>query len=196
MCSVFLRSSLTGPHYPSVREQRGRLPQPAWTPSRGPRTSWRGPRPDRALVFLEHGTRRPHIAGPTAPPTGQWTGRQACDLAVEPGLRLESLRFLVRDRNAQDTGSFDAVFAADGIKAGWTAPRAPRMNAHGERDIKTLRREVLDHLPIRHETHARQVLAACARPCSRHRPHQARGRLPPPAQEHSAPVTGLIAHRL
>ncbi|WP_375232042.1 hypothetical protein [Streptomyces sp. NWU339] len=52
-----------------------------------------------ALVFLEHGTRRPHIAGLPAHPTTQWTVRQARNLAVDPGVRLESLRFLVRGRD-------------------------------------------------------------------------------------------------
>ncbi|MFF0171096.1 integrase core domain-containing protein [Streptomyces prasinus] len=69
------------------------------------------------------------------------------------------------------------------------------MNAHGERVIGILRREVLDRLPIQHETHAlhaRHALDACAR----HRPHRARGRLPPSAQEHPAPATGPTAHRL
>ncbi|CAM5610469.1 integrase core domain-containing protein [Streptomyces hirsutus] len=115
-----------------------------------------------ALVLLEHGTRRPHLAGVTAHPTGQRTVQQARNLAVEPGPRPKSPRFLVRDRDAQYTDSFDAVFAADGIKAVRTAPRTPRMNAHGERVVETLRREVLDHLLIRNETPARRVLNACA----------------------------------
>ncbi|MEV0495857.1 integrase core domain-containing protein [Streptomyces atratus] len=78
----------------------------------------------------------------------------------------------------------------------WTAPRAPRMNAHCERVVGTLRREVLDHLLIWNETHARQVLDAYARHYNCHRPHQARGRLPPLAQEHPAPKTELTTHRV
>ncbi|MER5843808.1 MULTISPECIES: transposase [Streptomyces] len=53
------------------------------------------------------------------------------------------------------------------------------MNAHCERVIGILRREVLSHLPIQHETRARHALDAYARHCDRHRPHRARGRLPP-----------------
>jgi hypothetical protein len=149
-----------------------------------------------ALVFLEHGTRRLHVAGVTAHPTASWTVQQARNLAAELGVRVDSLRFLIRDRDAKYTGSFDAVFAADGIEAVRTAPRAPRMNAHCERVIGTLRREALDHLLIWNETHARHVLNAYARHYNRHRPHQARGQLPPLAQEHPAPVTDLTTHRL
>jgi len=135
-----------------------------------------------ALVFLEHGTRRLHIAGVTAHPTAAWTVQQARNLAAEVGARVGSLRFLVRDRDAKYIGSFDAVFAADGIEAVRPAPRAPRMNAHCERVIGTLRREALDHLLIWNETHARHVLDAYARHYNHHRAHQARRQLPPPPE--------------
>jgi putative transposase len=149
-----------------------------------------------ALVFLEHGTRRLHVAGVTAHPTGLWTVQQARNLAVELGVRLDSLRFLLRDRDAKYTASFDAVFEAEDVEVIKSPPRAPRANAHCERVIGTLRREVLDHLLIWNETHARQVLDACARHYNHHRPHQAREQLPPLAQEHPAPVADPTAHQL
>jgi putative transposase len=149
-----------------------------------------------ALVFLEHGTRRLHVAGVTSHPTGAWTAQQARNLAVEFGVRVDSLRFLLRDRDARYIESFDAVFAADDIEVVKTAPRAPRMNAHCERVIGTLRREVLDHLLIWNESHARQALDAYARHYNSHRPHQARGQLPPLAREHPSPMTAPIAHRI
>ncbi|MER5917141.1 integrase core domain-containing protein, partial [Streptomyces sp. NPDC001982] len=148
------------------------------------------------LVFLEHGTRRLHIAAVTAHPTRPWTVQQARNPAIESGVRIDSLRFLLRDRDAQYTESFDAVFAAEGIEVLRNAPRAPRMNAHCERVIGTPRREALDHLLIWNQFHARQVLKAYARHYNGHRPHQARGQLPPLAQEQPVSVTNLTAHRL
>lgn len=147
-------------------------------------------------MFLEHGTRQLHVAGVTSHPTGSWTVQQARNLAVEFGVRVDSLRFLLRDRDARYTESFDAVFAADDIEVVKTAPWAPRMNAHCERVIGTLRREVPDHLLIWNEPHAQQVLDAYARHYNGHRPHQARCQLPPLAREHPSPMTAPIAHRI
>jgi transposase InsO family protein len=92
---------------------------------------------------------------------------------------VESLRFLIRDRDAKYTNYFDAVFQADDIDILKTPPRAPRANAHCERVIGTLRREVLDHVLIVNTAHAHRVLTEYQRHYNQHRPHQARNQLPP-----------------
>jgi putative transposase len=79
-----------------------------------------------ALVFLEHSTRRLHIAGVTAHPTGEWVTQQARNLAHNLGTRMESLRFLIRDRDTKYTHAFDAVFEADNIDILKTPPQAPK----------------------------------------------------------------------
>ncbi|GHH42242.1 hypothetical protein [Lentzea cavernae] len=65
-----------------------------------------------ALAFLEHGTRHLYITGVTAHPTRDWTVQQARNLACELGARMESLRFLLRDRDGKYGDAFDAVFEA------------------------------------------------------------------------------------
>jgi putative transposase len=77
-----------------------------------------------------------------------------------------------------------------------SAPQAPRMNAHCERVIGTLRREVLDHVLITNEAHARRVLAAYRDHYNRHRPHRSRGQRPPDTQEQPRAAAGLKSHRL
>ncbi|MFE2738825.1 integrase core domain-containing protein [Streptomyces sp. NPDC059349] len=66
-----------------------------------------------------------------------------------------------------------------------TGPRSPRTNAHCERGIVNLRREVLDHVLVLNESHAQRVLAAYQQHY-KHRPHQARDQLPPDAHNHPA----------
>ena len=43
------------------------------------------------LVFIEHGTRRMHLGGVTANPTGEWTVQQARNLALTLGEGFEEL---------------------------------------------------------------------------------------------------------
>ena len=43
------------------------------------------------LVFIEHGTRRMHLGGVTANPTGEWTVQQARNLALSFGERFEDM---------------------------------------------------------------------------------------------------------
>src|ERR1017187_2072315 len=80
------------------------------------------------LVFIEHGTRRMHLGGVTAHPTGEWTVQHARNLALDPGERIEDFRFLIRDRGSNSTASFDAVFQSAGTTILRTAVQAPRMN--------------------------------------------------------------------
>ncbi|MCX4688556.1 integrase core domain-containing protein [Kitasatospora purpeofusca] len=136
-----------------------------------------------ALAFIEHGTRRLHITGATAHPTRDWAAQQARNVAADLGSHAESLRFLLRDRDSKYDQSFDAVFEAEEMQILKSAPRTPRMNAHCERVIGSIRREALDHVLIMNEAHARQVLTAYQQHYNAHRPHRARNQLPPGAHE-------------
>jgi putative transposase len=124
------------------------------------------------LVFIEHGTRRMHLGGITAHPTGEWTTQQARNLALSLDQRFEDIRFLIRDRGSNFTSSFDAVFQATGATILRTAVQAPRMNATCERLIGTLRRELLDRTLILSQAHLRAVLTEYQAHYNTARPHQ------------------------
>jgi len=124
------------------------------------------------LVFIEHSTRRMHLGGVTANPTGDWTVQQARNLALTLDERFESIRFLIRDRGSNFATSFDAVFQATGTRILRTAVQAPQMNAICERLVGTLRRELLDRVLILGESHLRAVLAEYQVHYNTARPHQ------------------------
>src|SRR5690349_2979454 len=132
-----------------------------------------------ALIVIEHGTRRVHLAGITASPDGPWTTQAARNLLMDLGRRATTVKSLIRDRAGQFTSSFDAVFTAEGIRILARPPQAPRANAICERMIGTLRRELLDRLLIVNEHHLRQVLAEYLQHYNTARPHRFLGQLTP-----------------
>src|SRR5258708_10038240 len=132
-----------------------------------------------ALIIVEHDTRRAHLAGITAFPDGAWTTQAARNFLIDFGQRAASARFLIRDRASQFTDTFDAVFAAAGIRILLSPPQAPRANAICERMIGTLRREVLDRMLITNERHLNQVLTEYLRHYNTAPPHRPLGQLAP-----------------
>ena len=86
---------------------------------------YRAPATLYALIVIEHGTRRVHLAGITAHPDGAWTTQAARNVLMDLGQRAASARSLIRDRAGQFTSSFDAVFTAEGIRILASPPQAP-----------------------------------------------------------------------
>ena len=110
------------------------------------------------LFAMEIGTRRVHILGITAHPTGAWTARQARNPLMDLGARAARFRFLIRDRDSTFTSVLGQVLAGTGVRIIQTPVRSPRANSFAERYAGTLRRECLDHLLTRGERHLRRLL--------------------------------------
>ena len=144
------------------------------------------------LIFIEHRTTRLHIAGVTATPAGSWVAQQARNPTMDLGAGMDTLRFLIRDRDSKYILAFDGVSGAEGIQIVKTPPRAPRANAICERVVGTLRRELLDRILILGPGHLRTVLAEYTIHYNTRRPHQSLDqRYPDADMAIPTPVTDL-----
>jgi putative transposase len=116
---------------------------------------------------------------------------------MDLGQRMATVKFPIRDRAGQFTGSFDAVFTAEGTRIVASPPQAPRANAICEQIIGTLRRELLDRLLIVNEQHLCRVLTEYLMHYNTARPHRSLGQLTP-AQAATRPPepVNLAEHRI
>ena len=122
------------------------------------------------LFFIEVGSRRAHLAGITANPTGAWTTQAARNFLMTVD---RPFRFVVHDGAGQYSPSFDAVFNPAGIEPITTPPRAPMANAYAERWVWTLRHELLDRTIIWNERQHCRLLGEYIDHYNGHRPHRA-----------------------
>jgi putative transposase len=148
------------------------------------------------LFFIEHGTRRVHLAGITAHPTGAWVTQQARNLLMNLEDQADGLKFLIRDRDAKFTAAFDAVFTAVGVRIIKTPVRSPRANAIAERWVGSVRRQCLDRMLIISERHLQLILSEYADHYNAHRPHRTLRQNPPAGRAHpAAEVTSMRVRR-
>jgi len=140
------------------------------------------------LFFIELDTRRVYVTGITASPTGAWLIQQARNLAMVLADRAQPVRFLIRDRDAKFTASFDEVFRSERIRIIRTPIRAPRANAFAERFVGTIRRECLDRMLILGRRQLQAVLAEFVGHHNTHRPHR--------SLDQSSPLSMCPAMRL
>ncbi|MDQ3763719.1 MAG: integrase core domain-containing protein [Actinomycetota bacterium] len=108
------------------------------------------------LIAVEHGSRRAHLLGVSAHPTGAWTTQAARKLLMD---------------------------LADRIRILTSPPGAPRANAICERMIGTLRRELLDRVLVVNERHLRRILTIYLQHFNTAPPHRTLAQLAPAQAE-------------
>jgi putative transposase len=80
------------------------------------------------------------------------------------------VRFLIRDRDAKFSRSFDEVVRSEGARGIVTPIQAPNANAHAERVIETIRAECLDWTVSLGRRHLDRTLRTYAEHDNRGRP--------------------------
>ena len=144
------------------------------------------------LFFIELERRLVWLGGVSPHPTGERVTQQARNLTMALGERTAQFTLLVPDRDAKFVASFDAVFAADGVRVVKTPVRAPRANAYAERWVRTVRAECLDWIMIWDRRHLERVLSAYVDHYNRARPHRGLGLEVPAVTDKLPPPTGPI----
>jgi hypothetical protein len=139
------------------------------------------------MFFIELGTRRVHLGSMTKNPDSAWVTQQARNVSGDLMEEGTSPRFLIRDRDAKFTRSFDAVFQAQGTSIIITPIRAPNANAFAERWVGTARSECLDWTLILGRRHLKRVLNEYVEHYNAHRPHRAIGLRAPAYRKDGAP---------
>jgi len=124
------------------------------------------------LFFIEVGSRRLHITTATPHPSGRFVTQQARNLSFKLDERSEPVRFLIHDRDAKFSRSFDDVFASEGIRVICTSFRAPNANAFAERWVETLRADCLDWQLVLGPRHLDRVLRIYVEHYNQKRPHR------------------------
>jgi transposase InsO family protein len=124
------------------------------------------------LVFIDLHSRAVYLGGVTTNPVEGWVTQQARNISCAWADRNRAVKFLIRDRDAKFTRSFDEVFRTEGIRIVRTPVRAPRANAICERVIGTFRRECLDRILVFGRRHLELVLVEFIDHYNSHRPHR------------------------
>ena len=125
------------------------------------------------FFVMEIQTRRVHILGVTANPTGSWTAQQARNLLMDLGERPTGSSSSSVTVTASSPPHSTTCLAGNGVRIIKTPVRSPRANSFAERYVGTLRRECLDYLLIHGERHLRAVLAEFETRYNHHRPTEA-----------------------
>jgi len=123
------------------------------------------------IFFISHGSRQLVHFDVTAHPTAARVWRQLIE--ATPWDRKP--RYLIHDRDRVWGADFDQRASGLAIKGLRTPIRAPRANSIGERWVRTIRQECLDHLIPLSEHHLRRILAEFIDYYNHDRPHRSLG---------------------
>jgi putative transposase len=134
------------------------------------------------FFFLHVSSRKVYLAGFTTNPTQAWVTQQAENFCRHAAQQPFKTTHLIRDFDGKFGPDFDATLEAHAVKVTRVGPHRPKMNAHAERWVGSVRRQLLDHFLVCGEKHLRyllrEYLAYYNGEQGGERPHQGLGNIP------------------
>ena len=109
------------------------------------------------LFFIHVGSRRIVLGGLSANPHERWMQQIARNVAGWEG-GLVGARYLIHDRDAKYTASFDEILKSGAITPVRLPPHSPNLNAFAERFVKSIKTECLEQFVLFGEDALRHVL--------------------------------------
>jgi len=98
------------------------------------------------LFFIDLASRRVEIAGLARQANGLWMSQVARNLSDTTDGFLLGRRYLIHDRDPLFTEEFLEILKASGVKSVKLPPRAPNLNAHAERFVRTIKETCLERV--------------------------------------------------
>lgn len=143
------------------------------------------------LFFIHIKTRKIVIAGAIDHPTGLWVEQCARNITGWDS-PFQNIRYIIRDRDAKYTKTFDNIFIGAGIEPVKLPPKSPNLNAFAERFVRSIKSECLDRLILFGEKSLKHVLTEYIKHFHSERNHQGIANVIPFPDARIGPTTGKV----
>jgi transposase InsO family protein len=110
------------------------------------------------LFLIDLSSRRVEIAGLARQANGLWMNQVARNLSDATDGFLVGKRYLIHDRDPLFTAEFLGTLESSGVKSVKLPPRAPNLNAHAERFVRTIKESCLERLILFGEGSLRKAI--------------------------------------
>jgi len=110
------------------------------------------------LFLIDLSSRRVEIAGLARQANGLWMSQVARNLSDATDGFLVGKRYLIHDRDPLFTAAFLETLETSGVKSVKLPPRAPNLNAHAERFVRTIKESCLERLILFGEGSLRRAI--------------------------------------